>query len=68
MELSGAERGKPLKPMTFDEFMTEMLAVFPNAFIEQDPTGELIVTTGLYINDAAKVVPIPLTVTDGGAE
>jgi hypothetical protein len=48
--------------MTFDEFMSKVLQVFPDALVSAGPTGELEVSTGLILvtNDDGNVEVVPL--------
>jgi hypothetical protein len=43
--------------MTFDEFMEKMLAAFPQAMVETDNDGQLVIYTNLTEKDG-QVVPV----------
>ena len=47
---------KSPKRMTFDEFMGRMLGAFPDAVVEEDNEGQMVVYTGL-MKDGDDVVP-----------
>lgn len=42
--------------MTFDEFMSKVLEVFPDALVSAGPTGELEVSTGFMFTEDGQVV------------
>jgi hypothetical protein len=44
--------------MTFDEFMRTMLTAWPDAIVDESPSGELIVYTGV-MSVGDKIVKVP---------
>lgn len=45
--------------MRFDEFMEKMLAAFPNAQVEEDNNGQLVIYTGLTETSPGVVERMP---------
>lgn len=51
--------GRPVEAvMTMDEFMQKMEAAFPGSTVEEHPSGELVIYTGLR-EDAREGVVVP---------
>ena len=37
--------------MTFDEMVAQVLPIFPNAIFDEDVTGEVVVSTGMRLEN-----------------
>lgn len=44
--------------MSFDEFMSQVVSVFPDAIVEQALDGELVIHTNLKMSGADTVVDV----------
>jgi hypothetical protein len=47
-----------VKSMTMDEFMRYVLTSFPQAVVDENQTGELVVFTGYRVADEDVIVPV----------
>ena len=45
--------------LSLDEFMSEMLGVFPNSVVEETDGGEIVVYTGLKVGESGTLIPDP---------
>lgn len=43
--------------MTLDELMTAVLALAPNATVDEDADGQIVISTNLHVASAAGDVP-----------
>jgi hypothetical protein len=47
-----------MREMTMDEFMRYVLTSFPDAVVDENQTGELVVFTGYRVVEEDKIVPV----------
>ena len=47
-----------MKQLTMDEFMRYVLTSFPDAVVDENQTGELVVFTGYRVIEEDKIVPV----------